>query len=85
MRKSKKTGGLLVEWIVGDFTHEDSSRWVMIVNKDMHRSCACQPEFNVPAKKVEYVSPITGELRPYSTPYYYYLAPGQGVLLKLNQ
>ncbi len=49
---------------MGDFTHEDGSRWVMMVNKDMQRSCACQPEFSVPVEKVEYASPITGELRP---------------------
>ena len=72
-------------WIVGDFTHEDGTRWVMIVNKDLQHSFPCQPEFNVPVKSVEYVDPVTGKLRPYTTPYYYNLAPGQGVLLKLTQ
>ena len=73
------------EWIVGDFTHEDGTRWVMIVNKNLEHSHTVQPEFNIPAEKVEYLSPITGKLEPYSTPYYYYLAPGQGVLLKVTQ
>ena len=80
--KSFKDGA---NWIVGDFTHEDGSRWVMIVNKDLKRSISCQPEFNVPVKSVEYLDAITGELSPYSTPFYFYLAPGQGVLLKLNR
>ncbi len=79
--KSFKDGS---NWIVGDFTHEDGSRWVMIVNKDLQHSWTTQPEFNRPAKSVEYVDPITGKLRAYEHPYYYYLAPGQGVLLKLN-
>ncbi len=80
--KSMKDG---VNWIAGDFTHEDGSRWVMIVNKDLQHSSPVQPEFNAPVKSVEYLDPISGKLRPYTTPFYYYLAPGQGVLLKLSQ
>lgn len=71
-------------WIAGDFTHEDGSRWVMIVNKDLKRSFPVQPEFNMPVKSVEYINPVTGQLLPYTTPYYFYLAPGQGVLLRLE-
>jgi hypothetical protein len=73
------------QWIVGDFTHEDGSRWVMIVNKDLERSFTCKAEFNVPVKKLEYLCPITGKLRPYDFPHYFFLAPGAGVLLKLEQ
>jgi hypothetical protein len=36
-------------------------------------------------KGVECLDAISGRLRPYDHPYYFYLAPGQGVLLKLNQ
>ena len=70
------------EFVVGDFTHEDGSRYVMIVNRSLAGSCPCNPEFNAPVSKIEYVSPITGETKPYPTPYYW-LAPGQGVLLRL--
>jgi hypothetical protein len=69
-------------FIIGDFTHEDGSRWVMIVNKHLRNSVQCLPEFRTPVT-VEYLSPITGELKPLPTPYYC-LAQGQGVLLKLT-
>jgi hypothetical protein len=70
-------------FIIGDFTHqEDGSRWVMIVNKHLKNSVPCRPEFSVATERVDYVSPITGELKPFPAPWYC-LPPGQGVLLKL--
>jgi hypothetical protein len=70
-------------FIIGDFTHEDDgSRWVMIVNKHLKNSVPCRPEFRLDTESVEYVSPITGELKPFPAPWYC-LPPGQGVLLKL--
>lgn len=71
------------EWIVGDFTHEDGSRWTMIVNRSHTRSAFCKPEFNGRVQGLEYVSPITGKLGPYPNPWYA-LAPGQGVLVKIT-
>ena len=72
-------------FVIGDFTHtEDGSRWVMIVNKNLKNSTTCGPNFSVPVERVEYVSPVTGELKPFPAPWYC-LAPGQGVLLKLVQ
>jgi hypothetical protein len=71
------------EWVVGDFTHGDNTRYVMIVNKSVKYSSVCQPEFNRLPKALRYVSPITGEVKPYPTPYYW-LAPGHGVLLQLH-
>lgn len=70
------------DWIVGEFTHEDGSRWVMIVNKVLTSSAGGDIEFNVPVKEVQYVYPITGELRKYPMPWFQ-LSPGAGVLLKL--
>jgi len=70
------------EWIVGEFTHQDGSKWVMIVNKDLKSSHCGTVEFSIPVKEVQYLSPVTGKLSVYPLPYYY-LAPGQGVLLKL--
>lgn len=72
------------EWTVGEFTHEDGSRWVMILNKDLKASHFANVEFSVPVKKVQYLSAITGKLDDYRMAYYC-LAPGQGVLLKLMQ
>ena len=70
-------------FIIGDFTHEDGSRWVMIVNKHLKNSVPCRPEFRSEMEAVEYVSPITGELQDFPDPWYC-LPPGQGVLLKLT-
>jgi hypothetical protein len=69
-------------FVIGDFTHEDGSRWVMIVNKHLKNSVPCRPEFREPMT-VEYLSPITGELGDFPDPWYC-LPPGQGVLLKLT-
>jgi hypothetical protein len=70
-------------FVIGDFTHEeDGSRWVMIVNKHLKNSVPCRPEFSVATDRVQYVSPITGELKTFPAPWYC-LPPGQGVLLKL--
>ena len=32
-------------FLVGDFTHRDGSRYVMIVNKDLAKSRVCSPQF----------------------------------------
>jgi hypothetical protein len=72
-----------VEFIVGEFTHvDDGGRWMMIVNKSLKESAFCRPKFREAVKELRYVSPITGELKPFPAPWYA-LAPGQGVLLKL--
>ncbi len=60
-----------------------TDRYVLIVNKSLTRSWCCAPTFRSPPRAVRYVSPVTGELKPYPAPYYW-LAPGQGVLLKLD-
>ena len=71
-------------FIIGEFTHvQDRSRWVMIVNKTLDESAFCRPKFRTTPKSVRYVSPATGELKPFPAPWYA-LAPGQGVLLKLD-
>jgi hypothetical protein len=54
----------------------------MIVNKHLKNSVPCRPQFGIDTATVEYVSPITGQLKPYPAPWYC-LPPGQGVLLKL--
>lgn len=71
------------EYVIGDFTHEDGSRYAMIVNRSLSLSCAINPEYNRKIRKEEYVSAITGKLQPFTRPYFW-LAPGQGVLMKLT-
>ena len=71
------------QFIIGDFTHEDGSRWVMVVNKDLKQSAFCRPKFRKPAKSLKYLSPVTGRIELFPNPWYA-LAPGQGVLLKLE-
>jgi hypothetical protein len=72
------------DFVVGDFTHEDGSRYVLIVNKSLKASIPCQPTFATQPAGVNYVSPRTGKTQPIH-PKFYYLAPGQGVLLQLKQ
>jgi hypothetical protein len=75
--------GIPGKMVVGDFTHEDGARYVMIVNKDFGSSIVCAPQFRKAPSKVEQVSPYHGGLHPYEGEYTW-LAPGQGALLKLT-
>lgn len=67
----------------GDFTHEDGSRYVMLVNTDFHRSTWITPKFRTEPKRVLIVSPYLGTPVPF-TGEQNVLAPGQGSLLKLE-
>ncbi len=69
--------------VVGDFTHEDGSRYVMIVNKDLSRSRPCAPSFRSAPSHLRMVSPYTGQLVPFAGEQVW-MAPGQGMLLKLE-
>lgn len=68
--------------LVGDFTHTDGSRYIMIVNKDFAGSIPCHPKFRTPIARLELVSAYNGALTPYEGEQAW-LAPGQGILLKL--
>jgi hypothetical protein len=70
-------------FVVGDFTHRDGSRYVMIVNKDLARSHHCSPQFRKPPRRLQHVSPYTGALQPFEGEQVW-LAPGQGALLKMD-
>jgi hypothetical protein len=70
------------QFVVGEFTHENGGRFVMIVNKDLKRSVHLTPKFRADIKTVNVVSPITGQVKSL-TPFYW-LAPGQGVLLQVE-
>jgi hypothetical protein len=68
--------------LVGDFTHENGDRYVMVVNKDFVNSTTCHPKPRVPIGRLEFVSAYSGALTPYEGEHCW-LAPGQGVLLRL--
>jgi hypothetical protein len=68
---------------VGDFTHADGTRYVLVLNKDLKKSMPCSVQFRTPPKKVELVSAYSGQLVPFEGEQVW-LAPGQGALLKLT-
>jgi len=68
--------------LVGDFTHEDGSRYLIIVNKSFTSSAACFPKLRKPAARLDVISAYTGAATPFVGEQCF-LAPGQGVLLKL--
>ena len=68
---------------VGDFTHKDGTRYVMLVNKDVKKSIPCAPKFRNEPAKVLKVSPYSGRLSSHEGENIW-LAPGAGVLLKLT-
>ena len=69
--------------LAGDFTHEDGSRYVMIVNTSFRDSTWCLPKYRGDVRTVWLVSPYSGQLIPYAGEQRV-LAPGQGTLLKLE-
>jgi hypothetical protein len=69
------------DFLVGDFTHRDGSRYVMVVNKDLAKSRPCAPQFRKPPKRLIHISPYSGAPTPFEGEYTW-LAPGQGVLIK---
>ena len=86
--KAPPTNSLIIgvsgdNFVVGDFTHRDGSRYAMVVNKDLARSRPCSPQFRKPARRLQHVSPYTGALTPFEGEHVW-LAPGQGVLLKVE-
>lgn len=70
------------EFVAGDFIHEDGSSYVMIVNKSLDESHPVMPVLRDETKKIKMLSPWRGELEDFNR--YFWLAPGQGVLLKLE-
>lgn len=71
-------------FLVGDFTHRDGSRYLMIVNKDLAKSRPCSPQFRTAPRRVQHVSAYTGTLTAFEGEDVW-LAPGSGVLLKIEQ
>jgi hypothetical protein len=74
--------GLHEEFLVGEFRHADGSLYLILVNKDFHRSTPFELAFNGSSYQVERVSPYNG-LHQALVGENNWLAPGQGVLLRL--
>jgi hypothetical protein len=72
------------QMLAGDFTHRDGTRYVMLVNKDLQKSAPCGPQFRVAPKRLMKVSPYDGSLTAFEGEQVW-LAPGAGVLLKLEK
>jgi hypothetical protein len=70
--------------LVGDFTHDDGTRYAMIVNKDFANSVYCAPQLREPVPSIVFVSSYTGAETAFAGEQGW-LAPGQGVLLKLKK
>jgi len=84
--KGPPTNSLVVSvpggnFLVGEFTHQDGSRYVLIVNKDLAKSHPCLPQLRKPPRRLQHISPYTGSLTAFESEFVW-LAPGQGVLLK---
>ena len=72
------------DFLVGEFTHADGTRYVMVMNKDSTKSHKCVPRFRTPPTSLQMVSPYTGELVEFAGEQAW-LAPGQGMLLRLSR
>ena len=77
-------------FLVGEFTHRDGSRYLMVVNKNPKKSLPCKLKFRKEPKSVQVCNPYrfaaadkltVGELRPAVE---FWLAPGQGTLLRVE-
>lgn len=76
--------GLAGNIVVGDFTGKDGSRYVLLVNKDLQKSIQCWPKFRAGVTSVEKFSDYqAGKIIPLDYEERF-LAPGQGMLLKLK-
>lgn len=71
-------------FLVGEFTHRDGARYLMVVNKDTAKSRHCSLEYRKAPRHVQHVSAYSGALTPFAGEDLW-LAPGGGALLKVEQ
>lgn len=69
--------------LVGEFRHDDGATYVMLVNRDLRHSTGLWPQWRKEPAQVQIVSSYTGQLVPFSGEQTW-LAPGQGMLLRLE-
>jgi hypothetical protein len=71
-------------FLVGEFTHQDGSRYLMVVNKDVVKSRHCTLEYRKAPRRVQHVHAYSGTLIPFEGEDLW-LTPGGGALLKVEQ
>lgn len=72
------------DFMVGDFTHEDGSRYVLVVNRNLGRSqLANKLRFFSTPKRIQQVSPWSGGLQGFEGEVQW-ISPGSGALLKVE-
>ena len=81
--KSLVKGSGDADFMCGDFTHTDGSRYILMVNKNVTKSRVCAPQFRTSPKALQKVSPFTGALVAFEGEQVW-SAPGAGVLLKVQ-
>jgi len=69
-------------FLIGELVDPEDTPWVMVVNKDCFRSTWFTLDLQQPGSKLEILSPYTGKLSPLAGEDNW-LAPGQGVLLRI--
>ncbi len=69
-------------FLVGDFTHEDGSRYFILVNKSFTNSAYCAVKLRKPAARIDLISAFSGAATPFVGEQCY-LGPGQGAVLKI--
>ena len=69
--------------VVGDFTHEDGTRYVMIVNKSLTRTFPLGISFRKAPRSVKLISQYNGQPMAFEGEQIW-IAPGAGTLLKLE-
>jgi hypothetical protein len=72
------------DFLVGDFTHEDGRRYVMVVNKDVKRSHYVDIAFNRDVKRAMVILPWKMGMEDVFAGEQAWLAPGAGALLRLE-
>jgi len=77
----KSVGG--APFLVGEFTHQDGKKFILVVNKDVVKSHNCELHYRQTPKNIKLVSPYTGELTDFAGEQLW-LAPGQGSLLQIE-
>ncbi|MGH9471046.1 MAG: hypothetical protein ACRD1N_11985 [Terriglobia bacterium] len=76
--------GAQPRFLLGEFADGQGAPYLMLVNEDLSRSMNFQITLRAPAAKLQCISPYSGEPQPLDSAMEW-LAPGAGVLLRVQQ
>lgn len=71
--------------MIGEFRAKDGSDYAMIVNLSLEKSANIAPQWTEKDRSAEVISAVDGSLKALDTENGYWLAPGQGALLRLQE